>query len=98
MDEGGRRAVQRSLGLYLEGGGRLERPGEAGRDGGRGKASEVREGEGIIDSDAFPRKWGSDVKYDGEFDPGSELTLAARLKHASRTGTRFSDWGRVANG
>jgi hypothetical protein len=22
----------------------------------------------------------------GEFDPGSELTLAARLKHASRTG------------
>ena len=23
--------------------------------------------------------------YDGEFDPGSERTLAARFKHASRT-------------
>ena len=34
----------------------------------------------------------------GEFDPGSERTLAARLKHASRTGTgsllpaRVADW------
>ena len=27
--------------------------------------------------------------YDGEFDPGSERTLAARIKHASRTGM----WG-----
>jgi hypothetical protein len=26
--------------------------------------------------------------YHGEFDPGSERTLAARLKHASRTVTR----------
>ena len=25
--------------------------------------------------------------YHGEFDPGSERTLAARLKHASRTAT-----------
>ena len=25
------------------------------------------------------------VYYHGEFDSGSELTLAARLKHASRT-------------
>ena len=24
------------------------------------------------------------IKYHGEFDPGSERTLAARLKHASR--------------
>ena len=34
----------------------------------------------------------------GEFDPGSERTLAARLKHASRTGfgclhpMRVADW------
>ena len=34
----------------------------------------------------------------GEFDPGSERTLAARLKHASRAGTgsllpaRAADW------
>ena len=28
------------------------------------------------------------TKYDGEFDPGSERTLAARIKHASRTGVR----------
>ena len=26
------------------------------------------------------------VIYNGEFDPGSERTLAARLKHASRAG------------
>ena len=26
------------------------------------------------------------TRYNGEFDPGSELTLAARIKHASRTG------------
>ena len=26
--------------------------------------------------------------YHGEFDPGSERTLAARLKHASRTAAR----------
>ena len=25
------------------------------------------------------------INNDGEFDPGSERTLAARLKHASRT-------------
>ena len=25
------------------------------------------------------------INYHGEFDSGSELTLAARLKHASRT-------------
>jgi|WetSurSiteA1Bulk_404760.scaffolds.fasta_scaffold26494_1 hypothetical protein len=29
----------------------------------------------------------SDTHYNGEFDSGSERTLAARLKHASRTGT-----------
>ena len=28
-------------------------------------------------------------QYDGEFDPGSERTLAARIKHASRTGVRL---------
>jgi hypothetical protein len=27
------------------------------------------------------------ILYNGEFDPGSERTLAARFKHASRTGT-----------
>ena len=26
-----------------------------------------------------------DKEHDGEFDPGSERTLAARFKHASRT-------------
>ena len=26
------------------------------------------------------------IEYNGEFDPGSERTLAARFKHASRTG------------
>jgi hypothetical protein len=34
--------------------------------------------------------------YDGEFDPGSERTLAARFKHASRrlnfSAMRSSDW------
>ena len=36
--------------------------------------------------------------HDGEFDPGSERTLAARLKHASRAGfpsllgMRAADW------
>ena len=40
-----------------------------------------------------------DIGYDhGEFDPGSERTLAARLKHASRAGDssllllRAADW------
>jgi hypothetical protein len=27
------------------------------------------------------------TSHDGEFDPGSERTLAARIKHASRTGS-----------
>ena len=37
-------------------------------------------------------------RNDGEFDPGSERTLAARLKHASRAGggrlrpLRAADW------
>ena len=38
------------------------------------------------------------LKYDGEFDPGSELTLAARIKHASRTVVLPSGGMRVANG
>ena len=41
-----------------------------------------------------------DVVYYGEFDPGSERTLAARFKHASRTvaGLRFCESGeRVSN-
>ena len=37
-------------------------------------------------------------EYDGEFDPGSERTLAARFKHASRTVDRCLHWLRVANG
>jgi hypothetical protein len=72
-------------------GGSLKEAGDEGNERGE-------EGERNIDSEASLRKWGSDVKYDGEFDPGSELTLAARLKHASRTGTCPSGWGRVANG
>ena len=38
--------------------------------------------------------------YDGEFDPGSERTLAARFKHASRAGIRGNleeSGGRVSN-
>ena len=34
----------------------------------------------------------------GEFDPGSERTLAAGLTHASRTLPDFGPHGRVANG
>ena len=36
--------------------------------------------------------------YNGEFDPGSERTLAARFKHASRTVKRCLHLLRVANG
>ena len=36
--------------------------------------------------------------YNGEFDPGSERTLAARFKHASRTVRRTSVLPRVADG
>ena len=32
--------------------------------------------------------FGRDETYHGEFDPGSERTLAARFKHASRTAVR----------
>ena len=46
-------------------------------------------------------KWSSDhVFYNGEFDPGSERTLAARFKHASRAGFRGNpdeSGGRVSN-
>src|SRR4051794_15461905 len=35
---------------------------------------------------------------DGEFDPGSGRTLAARLTHASRARTRASAQGKAANG
>ena len=44
-----------------------------------------------------PRPSGRGIDH-GEFDPGSERTLAARLKHASRAGTdsllsaRAADW------
>ena len=34
----------------------------------------------------------------GEFDPGSERTLAARLKHASRAAAGASACRRAANG
>ena len=37
-------------------------------------------------------------KQTGEFDPGSERTLAAGLTHASRTLPDFGPHGRVANG
>ena len=36
--------------------------------------------------------------YDGEFDPGSGRTLAAWIRHASRTVSVPSGTGRVANG
>jgi len=35
---------------------------------------------------------------DGEFDPGSGQTLAAYLRHASRTGAILSGIVRVADG
>ena len=35
---------------------------------------------------------------DGEFDPGSERTLAARLKHASRADARLSGREEAADG
>ena len=40
------------------------------------------------------------IIYDGEFDPGSERTLAARFKHASRAGIGGNpeeSGGRVSN-
>ena len=37
-------------------------------------------------------------EYHGEFDPGSERTLAARFKHASRTVVGCLHPMRVANG
>ena len=37
-------------------------------------------------------------KYNGEFDPGSGRTLAARLTHASRTDRILSGMRLVANG
>jgi hypothetical protein len=36
--------------------------------------------------------------FDGEFDPGSGQTLAAYLRHASRTGLSASAGSRVADG
>ena len=36
--------------------------------------------------------------FNGEFDPGSGLTLAARLTHASRTVKEASASGSVADG
>ncbi len=36
--------------------------------------------------------------YNGEFDPGSGLTLAAGLIHASRGAARVSTWRRPADG
>ena len=36
--------------------------------------------------------------HQGEFDPGSEGTLAACITHASRTRKNPSGFGRVANG
>ena len=36
-----------------------------------------------------PQGW---VVYHGEFDPGSEQTLAARFKHASRTARAVAIW------
>ena len=38
------------------------------------------------------------IYHHEEFDPGSELTLAARLKHASRTNDVPSGTKLVANG
>ena len=43
-----------------------------------------------------PERSGFD--YNGEFDPGSERTLAARFKHASRTAGSPSGGLRVADG
>ena len=39
------------------------------------------------------------IENNGEFDPGSERTLAARFKHASRTGTGvLALWGEWRTG
>ena len=38
------------------------------------------------------------ISFFGEFDPGSGRTLAARLTHASRTGTNASVFVQVADG
>ena len=58
---------------------------------------EAREGRGNKQRNHLPSSDGREV-YDGEFDPGSERTLAARFKHASRTVNRCLHWLRVANG
>jgi hypothetical protein len=49
-------------------------------------------------SPAPARELGVAQDLDGEFDPGSGRTLAARLTHASRARTRTSVLGRAANG
>ena len=42
--------------------------------------------------------YGKKAGYKEEFDPGSGLTLAAGLIHASRTGLCFSEYELVAHG
>ena len=58
-----------------------------------GKGREAKEPTWETGPAESKRTWGQNVnqsvfgpneKYHGEFDPGSERTLAARLKHASR--------------
>ena len=46
----------------------------------------------------FHTRSGCKHGYDGEFDPGSGQTLAAYLRHASRTGLSASAGSRVADG
>ena len=52
-------------------------------------------GRGEMQRSSAPR---GRLSHHGEFDPGSERTLAARLKHASRAGSgrlrpvRAADW------
>ena len=43
-----------------------------------------RESKRIEGQNGNQSAFGLNEKYHGEFDPGSERTLAARLKHASR--------------
>ena len=51
----------------------------------------IREGEWI---ESFENEFNHSQEwltiYHGEFDPGSERTLAARFKHASRTAVRVA--------
>ena len=58
--------------------------------------SESKEKAGTNETKLYPEQSGKE--NDGEFDPGSERTLAARLNHASRAaGSNAESGGLVSN-